>query len=47
MSEKMVGTMEKVVEYCKLTKEDINEVMQPVAEDLVRRLEQRQAADFK
>lgn len=47
MGHKLKATMEKVVEYCKLTKEDINDVMQPVAEDLIRRLEQLHAADFK
>ena len=47
MDHKMNATMEKLTEYCKLTKEDINTVIQPLAEDLIRRLEVLSAERFK
>jgi len=47
MDHKLKATMEKVTEYCKLTKSDINEVMQPVAEGLIRKLEELQATSFE
>jgi hypothetical protein len=47
MDHKLKATMEKVTEYCKLTKTDINEVIQPVAEGLVRKLEELGSSSFE
>jgi hypothetical protein len=47
MDPKMKASMEKLVEYCKLTKTDINTVIQPLAEDLVKRLEALNAEQLK
>jgi hypothetical protein len=47
MDHKLRASMEKVVAYCKLNKEDINTVFKPVTEALVKQLEQLQSADFK
>jgi hypothetical protein len=47
MGHKLKASMEKLTEYCKVTKTDINEVFQPLAEDLVKRLEALNLDAFK
>jgi hypothetical protein len=47
MGHKLKASMEKLTEYCRMTKTDINDVFQPVAEDLVKRLEALNLEGFK
>lgn len=47
MDADMKRAMEKVTEYCKLTKEDINAVMAPVTKACMKECEARLAASFK
>lgn len=46
MNPRLKATMEKVVEYCKFNKVDINDVFQPVAEEFIRKLEKLKGDDF-
>jgi hypothetical protein len=46
MNHKMKAAMEKVTEYCKLTKEDINSVMAPVVEACMKSVEAKLAAVY-
>ena len=46
MDHKMKRAMEKVTEYCKLTKEDINSVMAPVVEEAMKAAEKKLAEAY-
>lgn len=47
MDMKMKRAMEKVTEYCKMTKEDINLVMAPVTEKCMKACEEKLASAFQ
>lgn len=47
MSPKLRASVQKLTEYCKLSKADINTVFEPLADLLVERVEKLYAEDFK
>lgn len=47
MDHKLKSSMDKVIEYCKLAKADINEILNPIAADLAKHVDELAANDFK